>query len=54
MTETVLQELLRLRDGLAVRVSLLREDVAAYFEKDQQRLERLIAELTQTQQTTQR
>ena len=46
MTEDVLNELKRLRDGLAVRVSMLSASTAAYFQKDVERLERLIETLT--------
>jgi hypothetical protein len=49
VTEHVLTELNKLRDGLEIRISMLRPDVASYFQKDYDRLQKLIEELT-TQQ----
>lgn len=46
MTEQVLMELKRLREGLLVRTSMLRPDMAAYFTKDVQRLTELIESLS--------
>lgn len=49
MTETVLNELLKLKEGLQIRVSLVSPGTAPYFEKDLERLQRLIDQLQQEQ-----
>jgi hypothetical protein len=46
VSEQVLSELCKLAEGLAVRVSLLDEGTARYFEKDRERLRALIDRLS--------
>lgn len=44
----IVSELKVLEEGLEVRISMLREDVAKYFLKDVERLRRLIEKLKRT------